>query len=93
MARYTAVVFLDFVPVTSEAMVRMNPLGIIIKDIEFSIVSPPNCCQSERIGQGDNAHCCDFFNELFRSVHLAGVVGFSSGKQDTVAATRPYLFE
>ena len=40
MARYTAVVFLDFVPVTSEAMVRMNPLGIIIKDIEFSIVSP-----------------------------------------------------
>ena len=40
VARYTAVVFLDFVPVTSEAMVRMNPLGIIIKDIEFSIVSP-----------------------------------------------------
>ena len=38
-SKYTMVAFLDYVPVSSNAMVRMNPLGIIIKDAEFGIVS------------------------------------------------------
>ena len=38
-ARYTMVAFLDYIPVSSNAMIRMNPLGIIIKDVEFGIIS------------------------------------------------------
>lgn len=38
-SKYTMVAFLDYVPVSSNAMVRMNPLGIIIKNAEFGIVS------------------------------------------------------
>ncbi|RRD39837.1 type IV secretion system protein [Leptotrichia sp. OH3620_COT-345] len=38
-AKYTMVAFLDYIPVGSNAMVRMNPLGIIIKDAEFGTVS------------------------------------------------------
>jgi len=33
------VAFLEQVPVTSTAMIRMNPLGLVIKDVEFATVS------------------------------------------------------
>lgn len=38
-AKYTMVAFLDKVAVNSNAMVRLNPLGLIIKDVEFGNVS------------------------------------------------------
>ena len=37
--KYTMVAFLDKVAVNSNAMVRLNPLGLIIKDVEFGNVS------------------------------------------------------
>ena len=38
-ARYTMVAFLEQVPVNSTAMIRMNPLGLVIKDVEFGNIS------------------------------------------------------
>ncbi len=38
-SKYTMVAFIDYIPVTTDAMVRMNPLGIVIRDAEFALIS------------------------------------------------------